>query len=174
MIGRLLSALPATALSLLALACSGPEHGVPCPKPTPILRLQLTAADGVLPDDARLCALYQGNQYGTYPPLPGAAPNDNVCCRFGAPTDGALPHVPCDVAPAADAGPAMAIQCDLWTVAATEIVVTAAGYEPIDVIYQPPNATDGCPAPPVDRRLVLTHGDGGGVLTPVPCPPPRE
>jgi len=97
-----------------------------------------------------------------------------VCCRFGTPTDGALPHVPCDVAPATDAGPATAILCDLWTVAATEIVVTGTGYEPIDVTYLPPSATNGCPAAPVDKRLTLVHGDGGVVVTPVPCPPPKE
>jgi hypothetical protein len=90
-------------LVLAQAACSTSHGDVPCPHNQPAFHLELTAADGVLPDDTELTVGYEGILKEHYSLAKGAHSNVDLCCAPGEVVKGALPNVPCGVAHARDA-----------------------------------------------------------------------
>jgi len=92
------SVLASAALVAAASACTSSHHDVTCPRNQPAFRIQVTAADGPLPLDTQLRVAYSGIETESYSLAHGGPDNQDVCCRPGTPTNGALPDVRCGVA----------------------------------------------------------------------------
>jgi hypothetical protein len=93
------SSLASVLVVAVAVACTSPHHNTVCPKNQPAFRIQLTASDGPLPADTELIVTYSGTEMESYSLAHGGADNQDVCCRPGSPTSGALPDVPCGIPP---------------------------------------------------------------------------
>jgi hypothetical protein len=88
---------------LAQVACSTSHGDVPCPHNQPAFHLELTAADGVLPDDTELTVGYEGILKEHYSLAKGGHDNVDLCCAPGEVLKGALPNVPCGLAHAREA-----------------------------------------------------------------------
>jgi len=93
------SAFSSALLVAVAVACTSSHHDKVCPKNQPAFRIQLTASDGPLPSDTVLTVTYSGTEMESYSLAHGGADNQDVCCRPGSPTSGALADVPCGIPP---------------------------------------------------------------------------
>jgi hypothetical protein len=110
---RFPTALALAAFALVAASCTTPSDGVSCPRREAAFRLELTAPGAAVPPDTTIRVDYGGSEAETFSLTPSSRQNEEVCCRLGVPTDGALPHVACaknpppsvqDASPATDAG----------------------------------------------------------------------
>jgi hypothetical protein len=176
------------AFPLLMVACSSPASKQACPRHEAAFRVELTAEAATIPQDTAIEVTYQGSEMETFS-LHRAVHNQDVCCRLGSPTSGALPSVPCNSvveagaarptdaasvqrvdagdagggAPesAPDTGTPTALFCELWTNGPATVHVTASGYAVIDRDLLSKLREDECGVSTVDVRLALVHPDGG-------------
>jgi hypothetical protein len=84
----------AVMLAVLLGACSS-HRDEPCPPNQPAFRLQVTAEDGVLPANLSITIAYGGHLTETYKLTADGGAHEDLCCRVGDPTRGALPDVKC-------------------------------------------------------------------------------
>lgn len=84
-------------VTVTAVACASSHHDKVCPKNQPAFHIQLTASDGPLPPDTVLTVTYSGTETESYSLAHGGVDNQDVCCRPGSPTSGALPDIPCGI-----------------------------------------------------------------------------
>jgi hypothetical protein len=152
-------------------ACTSSHHDTVCPRNQPAFRIQVTASDGPLPADTVLVVTYSGTQMESYSLAHGGVDNQDVCCRPGSPTNGALPDVPCGIPPVVtreasvttakrDAG---AIRDATVVHADAASITDAASSSPITVSLDASSAADAKPrldASVEDGATALPHASG--------------
>jgi hypothetical protein len=98
------SVLAAAYVALAQVACSTSHRDTPCPRNQPAFHLELTAEDGVLPDDTELSVGYEGILKEHYSLAKGGPENIDLCCAPGSMVmKGALPNIRCGAAQAREA-----------------------------------------------------------------------
>jgi hypothetical protein len=173
---------------VLVAACASPANNSPCPRHEAAFRVQLTAPAprAPIPPDTAIMVEYQGSESETFA-LGRPVHNQDVCCRLGLSTNGALPDVPCPGSTPVEAGSGSdaasplptggqrdggdgapkgapqptALFCELWTNGPASVHVTASGYAVMDRDLESKLRDDNCGVRTVDVDLVLVRPDGG-------------
>jgi hypothetical protein len=168
-------------------ACSTEKR---CPPNQPAFHFELTAADGVIPEDTALTVKYEGFLTEHYSLTKGGPKNHDLCCTPGQAVRGALPYVPCVPAhmreasvPAATSDPAAppmpdtvvdasldaavrpsgptAIHCSIWTDNVVDVQVTAGTYAPYSRPFEAHVPDPRCGVETIDVRVTLYHPEAG-------------